>query len=240
MRHNCVPCLQSKGNAWRLPRRYDQHVPTLFTIGHSTHTLEHLTDLLKKHNVQAVCDVRSVPFSRHNPQFNRRPFSQELKRLGIYYGFLGKELGARSDDPNCYVDGKVQYNYLAEEPRFVKALQRVTNGINTYRVALLCAERDPLTCHRTILVCRELRSPDLSIEHILADGSIETNEAAEKRLMSILNIWPDMLNSERDCIERAYDKQANIIAYVKPSENPDVNFEFRNSTDEDFHDRLHE
>jgi uncharacterized protein (DUF488 family) len=215
-------------------------MPTLLTIGHSTHTLEHFTDLLKKHNVQAVCDVRSVPFSRHNPQFNRRPLSQELKRLGIYYGFLGKELGARSDNPDCYIDGKVQYKFLAEEPRFLKGLQRIAKGINTYRVALLCAERDPLTCHRTILVCRELRSPDLGIEHILADGSIETNEAAEKRLMSILNIWPDMLNSEGDCIERAYDKQANIIAYVKPSQNSDGNFEFRNSTDEDFHDRLHE
>jgi len=213
---------------------------TLLTIGHSTHTLEHFAELLKKHNVQAVCDVRSVPFSRHNPQFNRGPISQELKRLGIYYGFMGRELGARSDNPNCYIEGKVQYKYLAKEPLFLKGLRRVKNGLNTYRVAVMCAERDPLTCHRTILVCRELRSPDLSIEHILADGSIETNEAAEKRLMSMLNLSPDMLNSERDCIESAYDKQANMIAYEKPSQDSDIDFGFHSSADEDLHDWLHE
>jgi uncharacterized protein (DUF488 family) len=213
---------------------------TLLTIGHSTHTLEHFTGLLNKHSVQAVCDVRSVPFSRHNPQFNRGQLSQELKRLGIYYGFMGKALGARSDNANCYIEGKVQYNYLAEEPRFLTALNRVRSGLDTYRVALMCAEKDPLTCHRTILVCRELRSPDLCIEHILADGTIETNEAAERRLMLILNIWPDMLNSERDCIERAYDKQANIIAYVRPARNSEPEFAPHHPpVDEDLHNWLH-
>ena len=213
---------------------------TLLTIGHSTHTLEYFTRLLKVHDVHAVCDVRSVPFSRHNPQFNREALSQELKRLGIFYGFMGKELGARSTDPSCYVDGKVQYNYLAEAPQFLEALRRVKHGLDTYRVALMCAERDPLTCHRTILVCRELRSPDLNIEHILADGSIEKNEAAEKRLMSILNMHPDMLHNEHDCIELAYDKQASIIAYVKPPQDSERDFALHPSVDENLHHRIHE
>jgi len=211
---------------------------TLFTIGHSTHTLEHFLSLLQKHDVQAVCDVRSVPFSQYNPQFNREAISKALRKLDIFYGFMGRELGARSDNPDCYIDGKVQYNYLAEEPRFLVGLNRIRNGLETYRVALMCAERDPLTCHRTILVCRELRSPDLDIEHILADGSIETNAAAEMRLLSILSIHPDMLNNEHDCIELAYDKQANNIAYVKPSQRSES--ELSRQTDEDLHDRLYE
>jgi uncharacterized protein (DUF488 family) len=143
-----------------------------------------------------------------------------LRGNNIEYVFLGKELGARSDNPACYIDGKVQYNYLAEEPAFLTGLQRVRNGIERYRVALMCAERDPLMCHRTILVCRELRSPDLEISHILSDGGIETNVAAEKRLLSITNLRPDMLHNERDCVEQAYEKQANNIAYTVATHDP--------------------
>jgi uncharacterized protein (DUF488 family) len=189
---------------------------TLFTIGHSTHALEHFLSLLTKHGIQAVADVRSVPYSRRNPQFNREPLTQRLSGSGIAYVFLGRELGARSDNSACYIDGKVQYNNLAQEPAFLEGLGRLRKGIASHRVALMCAEKDPLTCHRTILVCRELRSVDLEIEHILADGSVETNVAAEKRLLSMLNLSPDMFHSERECIEQAYERQADRIAYSVP------------------------
>jgi uncharacterized protein (DUF488 family) len=194
---------------------------TLFTIGHSTHTIDHFLGLLKRHQIGAVCDVRSTPYSQRNPQFNREPIKEALQDVGLAYVFLGKELGARSDNPACYIKGKVQYSHLAAEPIFREGLRRLQDGIERYRVALMCAERDPLTCHRTILVCRALRSPGLTIEHILADGSIETNQAAEMRLMSILNIQPDMIHDELECIERAYESQANHIAYVIPSFSPD-------------------
>jgi uncharacterized protein (DUF488 family) len=193
---------------------------TIFTIGHSTHTLEYFLSLLTKHGIQAVGDVRSVPYSRRNPQFNREPLMQRLRAADIAYVFLGKELGARSDNPGCYIDGKVQYNYLAKEPAFLEGLGRIRKGIDGHRVALMCAERDPLTCHRTILVCRELRSPDLEIDHILADGAVETNGAAEIRLMSLLNLRPDMFHSERDCIEQAYEKQGSRIAYTRRRDLP--------------------
>jgi uncharacterized protein (DUF488 family) len=211
---------------------------TLFTIGHSTHTLEYFVSLLTKHGIQAVSDVRSVPYSQYNPQFNREPLMQRLRAADIEYVFLGKELGARSENRACYVDGKVDYNYLAEEPAFVNGLRRLRKGIENFRVALMCAERDPLTCHRTILVCRELRSSDLEIEHILADGTVETNVAAEKRLMSMMNFRPDMFHSERDCIEQAYEKQANSIAYTITARNPDP--QHRDLPDEDLHNRLHQ
>lgn len=185
----------------------------LFTIGHSTHSSEYFTSLLVRHRVQAVCDVRSIPYSRHNPQFNRETLKEHLRRTGISYVFLGKELGARSGNPRCYIDGKVQYKCLAEEPAFLEGLKRIQKGIESFRVALMCAERDPLMCHRTILVCRQLKSRDLEIAHILPDGTIETNAAAEKRLMSMVDIRPDMFHSEPDCIEEAYDRQGNDIAY---------------------------
>jgi uncharacterized protein (DUF488 family) len=137
-----------------------------------------------------------------------------LRTRGIAYVFLGKELGARSENPACYINGKVQYHALADEPVFREGIARLRKGIESYRVALMCAEKDPLTCHRTILVCRELKTEGLQILHILADGSLETHEAAEKRLLRVTNTVPDMFHNERDCLEAAYDKQANIIAYV--------------------------
>jgi uncharacterized protein (DUF488 family) len=211
---------------------------TLFTIGHSTHSLERFLGLLATHRIEVICDVRSVPYSQHNPQFNRETLKDELRVAQISYVFLGKELGARSDNPACYIDGKVQYNYLVDEPIFQEGTRRLRKGIENFRVALLCAERDPLTCHRTILVCRELRAPDLSIEHILADGSIETNEAAERRLMSMLDMRPDMLVSEPDCVEQAYEKQAKSIAYVIPPRNSES--ERQKLSDENLYNRLYE
>lgn len=211
---------------------------TLFTIGHSTHSEEHFIALLKKHDVRAICDVRSIPYSQHNPQFNRESLKERLRAAGMSYVFLGRELGARSENPACYIDGKVQYHCLADEPIFQEGLRRLRKGMEDFRVALMCAERDPLTCHRTILICRELRTSELSIEHILADGSIETNGAAERRLMSLLGIEPDMLHDELACIELAYDKQASNIAYVMSARGR--RSEVSNRPDKNLHNRLHE
>lgn len=191
----------------------------LFTIGHSTHSLEHFLRLLQRHSIEVVADVRSIPYSQHNPQFNREALQIAVKAQGMSYVFLGKELGARSDNPGCYIDGKVQYNYLAEEPIFLAGLSRLKRGVQQYRVALMCAEKDPLTCHRTILVCREMKSPELEILHILGDGEIETHVAAEHRLMTIMGIMPDMLQSTDECIEEAYEKQANRIAFTRVPED---------------------
>lgn len=190
----------------------------LFTVGHSTHTVDHLLDLLKKYKITAVCDVRSMPYSQYNPQFNREPLKEALLVQGISYVFLGKELGARSDNPACYINGKVQYNYLAEEPAFIEGIRRVKEGMKNFQVALMCAEKDPLTCHRTILICRELKANNIEIDHILADGALETNSNAEKRLMHMFGIEPDMFHNEEQCIDDAYDRQADKIAYEEKTQ----------------------
>jgi uncharacterized protein (DUF488 family) len=189
----------------------------LFTIGHSAHPLEHLVDLLARHSVEVIADVRSVPYSRRNPQFNREPLESALRERGMKYVFLGKEFGARSENPACYVDGKVQYDRLAREPSFQIGLERIKKGIDGFRVALMCAERDPLNCHRAILVCRALRDPELEIGHILADGSLENNAESERRLTSMMNVRPDIFHTVEDCVEEAYDRQAGRIAYTRPA-----------------------
>lgn len=188
---------------------------TLFTIGHSTHSVEYFIGLLKKHDITAVCDVRSQPYSQFNPQFNRESLKEELRKNDIGYVFLGKELGARSENQNCYIDGKVQYNYLVDEPSFKQGIKRICRGMKQYSIALMCAEKDPITCHRMILVCREMRSIVGQINHILENGEIETNSDSEIRLMNTLKIVPDMFKSKSECIEDAYDLQGQRVAYVE-------------------------
>jgi len=192
----------------------------LYTIGHSTHTTEAFITLLKQHGITAVCDVRSSPYSRYNPQFNRETLREELQNKEIAYVFLGKELGPRSDDPSCYQDGKVRYDLIAATERFQKGLNRVSEGVKDYRVTLLCSEKDPITCHRMNLVCRHLRD-DFDIRHIMEDGNVEENRDAEKRLMRLMKVTPELFDSgPDDAILRAYAKQSEKIAYT-PKENPD-------------------
>ena len=190
----------------------------LFTIGHSNHTLERFLELLSQHSIDAIGDVRSSPYSRYCPHFNQASLRSALAGTGIAYVFLGKELGARPDDPACFVNGRVSYTRLAARPEFREGLNRVRLGITKYRLALMCTEKDPLDCHRMILVCRQLRSPDLMIRHILADASIETNEAAERRLCDSLALQADLFTREAEVIERAYDRQAERITFTQENE----------------------
>src|SRR5712691_7200087 len=145
---------------------------TIYTIGHSTHSIEAFVELLRQHGITAVCDVRSRPYSRMNPQFNREELKDSLKSADIKYVFLGKELGARSEDKNCYRNGQVQYDLLAQTKLFQDGIKRVEKGVKEFRIALMCAEKEPLDCHRTILVSRKLFDDGLIINHILSDGQI--------------------------------------------------------------------
>ncbi len=193
----------------------------LYTIGHSTHTVQRLIELLSMHTISAVADVRSAPYSSYNPQFNREPLQNALREAEIEYVFLGKELGARSLDSNCYVEGQVQFDLVAESELFRKGLERLRAGMDSFCIALLCAEKDPITCHRMILVCRNLRPSGMSIQHILEDGSLEDNRDTERRLMHELNIKEnDLFDSEEELIQRAYDIRGKKIAYTE-TENSD-------------------
>ena len=155
----------------------------LFSIGHSSHPIERFLALLHKHGIQAIADVRSSPYSRFNPQFSREALESTLKQNRISYVFLGKELGARREEPECYRFNKVDYELVAELPAFQEGLRRLSIGATKMRVAMLCAEKDPLTCHRTILVARFVKDRVDDIHHILASGLIETQSQAEDRLL---------------------------------------------------------
>jgi uncharacterized protein (DUF488 family) len=188
----------------------------VLTIGHSIHSIERFVDLLRKYDVTAIADVRSNPFSRRAPQFNREPLKNALQTHGVEYAFLGRELGARSNDPACYVDGRVQYGRLAETDDFREGMDRLLTGMSTQRIALMCAEKEPLDCHRALLVANRLTDKGVGVDHILADGSVESHQDMILRLLDYLDMQPSLLQSTDELIVEALAKQEERIAYVDP------------------------
>jgi uncharacterized protein (DUF488 family) len=186
----------------------------IFTIGHSTHDNDYFLNLLKTHQITAVADVRSSPYSRHSPQFNTDAIKILLSKNDIAYSFLGKELGARSNDSSCYFGNRISYKKLAQTQLFMKGIQRVKDGSKQYKIALMCSERDPTECHRTILVSKVLEENGFKVSHILGDGQLEPHRNTMLRVLDILKTpRGDMLSSEDELIAQAYESREKQIAY---------------------------
>jgi uncharacterized protein (DUF488 family) len=188
----------------------------IYTIGHSNHPIERMLALLQQHHIEALADVRSNPYSRFNPQFNRERLQASLAAAAIRYVFLGEELGARSKDPACYDEnGRVSYTKLAGTSLFRRGLERLQTGTQQHRIAVMCAERDPLECHRTILVTRELEKIGIPVTHILHDGSLETNSSAMTRLAAELKLAStDLFRTPDELIQDAYDLQGSRMGWA--------------------------
>jgi len=188
----------------------------VYTIGHSTHSLDAFIALLKDAGVEAIADVRSTPFSRRLPHFNQGSLRRDLAANGIAYVPLGLELGGRGN-PHSVRDenGRISYRSIAESPEFEEGLQRVESGGARMRVALLCTERDPLQCHRGILVSRVLAARGVQVVHIRADGAAEAHSDAERRLLKLAGAQhPDLFQTEDEVLAAAYDAQEARIAHV--------------------------
>lgn len=187
----------------------------VLTIGHSNHAIEAFIALLQRHQVSALADVRSTPFSRFQPQFNRAELAQSLKAAGIHYVFLGRELGARSSDPACYQGGRVRYPLLARTAVFHQGLERVMKGAAEQRIALMCAEKEPLECHRTLLVSRALVEAGTPVSHIHADGHLEPHAAAMERLLDVVGLpREDLFRSHDELLVEALELQEARVAWV--------------------------
>lgn len=199
------------------PPRDEDHRP-IYTIGHSRHSFERFASLLEHVAVEALVDVRSVPYSRRHPQFNGPSVAAAIRNRGISYGFLGRELGARSDDASCYVNGRVNYSKLARTVAFQSAIERIREGSRSTTIALMCAEKDPLDCHRTILVGRELVRLGAQVVHILADGRIESQDETIRRLIGRLGLRQgELFDVSVALINDAYAMQEERIAYLPSS-----------------------
>lgn len=190
----------------------------VYTIGHSNHSMDDFVSLLRRHGIEKVADVRSSPFSRYHSQFNRADLDRSLTAHGIDYEFLGRELGARSEDPSCYIEGRVQYDRIAQTALFREGLERLIGASQSASVAIMCAEKEPLECHRTLLVARALVARGCQVGHILADGRLELHHDSLLRLLSMLGLpRQDLFHTEDDLIGEALVRQETKIAYVLPS-----------------------
>ena len=190
----------------------------VFTIGHSNHSLDTFLSLLGTHGVDLVADVRSTPYSRWVPHFNKNSVGAALTKAEIACEYMGEELGGRPADPACYDEnGQVIYDRLAETDPFQDALGLVIHAADERRVALMCVEKDPLECHRTLLVARALAEKGVSVEHILSDGGLESYDAALDRLLDKfkLPIVGDMFRTRDNLVAEAIRLQAKKFAYVR-------------------------
>jgi len=185
----------------------------IWTIGHSNHSAVRFIDLLQGAGIDCVADVRSTPFSRRNPQFSQKALTASLKDAGIEYWFLGDALGARPTDADCYEGGKASYARIAATAAFQEAIHGLIDRSHAKRIALMCAEKEPLDCHRTVLVGRALAQRDTELAHIHADGRIEPHAALEERLLHLAKEKVDLLNGRDAALAQAYDKQGKRMAY---------------------------
>ena len=163
----------------RLPER------VIHTIGHSNHPLGTFLEMLRRNGIRELVDVRSTPFSRHVPHFNRQNLEEPLEEAGIAYRFMGEALGGRPANPEYYDEaGSVQYHLMANDPAFREAVREMVDRCQDWSIALMCTEADPLACHRTLLVAQAVRQATAAVHHIMRDGQRENHDETLTRLMS--------------------------------------------------------
>ena len=193
----------------------------IYTIGHSNHINKYFVNLLKNHGINCLVDVRSMPYSKFTPQYNKEDLKKYLKLNQIYYVFMGDELGARRNDKSLYTnEGYLDFDKTSKSILFQEGIERLKKGLHKgYNIALMCTEKDPIDCHRNILVARELFRQNIEIKNIHEDSSIETQTELEERLLNLY--FPnrmqltliDLPKDRNEYLTEAYRLRNRDIAY---------------------------
>lgn len=155
----------------------------IYTIGHSNAPAGKILALLQKYGISVLVDVRSDPYSRFNPQFNRENLQAFVKRSGIAYQYAGDTLGGRPKDPACYKNGRipdghadflklVNYPYMMTQAWYQQGIQRLLELARNQPTAILCSEEDPSRCHRQHLIAQTLLKMGVEVLHIRGDGNL--------------------------------------------------------------------
>lgn len=191
------------------------------TIGHSNIPAERFIAMLRAAGAGVVADVRSVPASRRFPWFSKQNLARRLADAGIGYVALGDRLGGRPRHARLYCDGVADYEAMAMQPEFHTGIEQLRDAATRAHVCLMCAEREPLDCHRCLLVARYLAEGGATIGHILHDGSIEPHAATEQRLLATEEERADLFApGQRERLAAAYRRRARAVAYrqIQPAE----------------------
>lgn len=197
----------------------------LFTIGHSAMQHSTLLEMLQQFHIRLLVDVRSKPQSIYHPHFDRSELERTLPAAGVRYLFLGEELGGRPDDPEAYAsDGVVDYRARRRSYAFRAGLERVEQELAQHDLALMCAEEDPLQCHRFLMICPELVALGLEPLHIRKGAVLETQRETEDRLLKAQGFGAlaggSLFSDDRAvALESAYDAQAKQCAFrIEPAQ----------------------
>jgi len=186
----------------------------LFSIGHSNIAIERIVAMLHAAEVTAIADVRSTPASRFFPWFSAGPLAARLAQDGISYQSYGDTLGGRPRYAKLYSEGIADYEAMARQPEFQTGIARLLATATQCRVCIMCAEREPLDCHRCLLVARALADRGLNIGHILHDGSIEPHRNTERRLLALGGAAEDLfVTGQNERLAAAYRRRARAVAY---------------------------
>lgn len=206
---------------------------TIYTIGYSDRTIEDFYKLLKKHKINAVCDVRSYPSSKTNSLFEKSSIRNYLTHKGIYYIFMGNQLGARPEEDSYYVQNKVSFDKIKNSDNFKTGINRLFDGMRKgFNIALMCSEKNPNTCHRALFITNHLRKSGISITHIVDDSTEYDQEAIDQQLLSANSISIDLLGEteKEEIINNIYAKELNKIAFKRNGGN-------KNDDDQHIHNR---
>jgi len=192
----------------------------VLTIGHSTLPYERFLALLRQASVTAIADVRTAPFSRHFPHFNRDSLRNELRSDDVAYVFLGEELGGRPKGERFFCNGVADYEKMAKTDIFARGLKRVIEGAKKYRIAMMCSEHDPLDCHRCLLVGRALQEWGVTVRHILGSGEIVDHRQVEDKLMEMSGKSDiDLFEPPAKRLAAAYRDRAMKVAFSERTDN---------------------
>ena len=198
---------------------------TIYTIGHSTHKTDYFIKLLKKYDINLVLDVRSSPYSKYAPQFNRELIEEKLENNGVNYNFVGSTFGARQKDLNLYSeDGILDFCKVKESEKFKFCVNKVIDNVNCANIVLMCSEKEPVDCHRSILISEVFSKRNINIKHILANGEIETQTHLENRLLALYEFPAksqktlNFFDRNKDInpinnLQKAYEKRNKDIGY---------------------------
>jgi uncharacterized protein (DUF488 family) len=194
----------------------------LFTVGSSNQNIDDFIKLLQLHEVNFLVDVRSVPHSRFAPQFNEQNLKNELKKKSIQYSSFKTEFGARRLEMAAYIDGRVSFDAVKELDVFKSGVNRIAVGIKKgYRIALMCTEKNPIECHRFVLVSRNIElAVRIRANHILIDGSLKSTEELEDLMLDKYGLKFDLFHSDRSALVKlAYKKAGETIAYEEQNDH---------------------
>ena len=202
--------------------------PIIYTVGHSTHQLDYFLELLKEYGVTCLIDVRSVAASSYNPQYNKEPLTNFLKRNGIQYLHFAEEFGARHNDPDLLDnEGKVDFEKVRKSWAFKNGVERIWQGLDKgFTISLMCSESEPFDCHRFSMVSIALDKDGFDVKHIMKDKILKTNADLENQLLKKYDKKlpkPDMFNPNvtlEDQLKEAYRLKNKEIAFSPYSKLP--------------------